>query len=234
MTPEQVSRVLAAAALRDNRHVGPADVMAWLEDIGDLDPADALTAVSRHYRSSTERLMPAHVRRIVAELNRQRGEAERSERLRRQLEALDSVAAEPVRDRSPEVKAMLAELAEKLGRGRPEAFRRPEWLENDRVRERMARAEPNPHYTGPPPQGGWPLPELEAVAGEALPAVPESAYPPDATPLAEVRADIHAADEAVLGARDSVRAALAKLRELREPTAAPTEAAEPTPAEETQ
>src|SRR5262249_11168677 len=50
MTPEQVGAVLGAAALRDNRPVGPADVMAWLEDIGDLDPADALAAVSRHYR----------------------------------------------------------------------------------------------------------------------------------------------------------------------------------------
>lgn len=163
MTPAEVSQVLAAAAMRDNRTVGPADVLAWLQDIGDLDPADALAAVSVHYREHTERLMPAHVRRIVAETNRRRGEVERSEQLRRELEALDAVAAEPARDRSPQVRAMLEELARRLGPGRPEALRRPEWLENDRARERAAQAQPNPAYAGPPPQGGWPLPETENI-----------------------------------------------------------------------
>ena len=153
--------LLRLVASFDNRRFDDATVISWQQVLDDLPFADAQTGVLRHFRDSSEWLMPVHIRRIVAELNRQRGEVERSERLRRQLEALDSVAAEPVRDRSPEVKAMLAELAEKLGRGRPEAFRRPEWLENDRARDRMARAERNPAYTGPPPQGGWPLPEPE-------------------------------------------------------------------------
>lgn len=79
MTPQEVAAVLAAAALRDNRTVGPADVMAWLQDIGDLDPADALAAVSRHYRDSTERLMPAHVRRLAKAIRAERREAEHHE-----------------------------------------------------------------------------------------------------------------------------------------------------------
>jgi hypothetical protein len=161
LTPIDVSRVLAKAAAYDRRKVGEAEIFAWMEALGDINVDDALAAVARHYHEQTEWLMPAHVVRIVTETNRRRGEVERSEQLRRELEALDSVAAEPARDRSPQVRAMLEELARRLGPGRPEAFRRPEWLENDRARERAARAEPNPAYAGPPPQGGWPLPETE-------------------------------------------------------------------------
>jgi hypothetical protein len=75
MTPGDAARVLAACALYDNRTVGHADAAAWYQTIGDLPVDDALEAVARHYRESTERMMPAHVRRIVREIRDERARA---------------------------------------------------------------------------------------------------------------------------------------------------------------
>jgi hypothetical protein len=72
VTRAEVAVVLGLAAARDYRRVGEADVLAWHEDIGDLDFDDARAAVSRHYRESTDRLMPAHVRRIVRDIHAER------------------------------------------------------------------------------------------------------------------------------------------------------------------
>jgi hypothetical protein len=52
--------VLGKAAAFDARTVGEADVEAWLECIGDeLDFQTAMERVTEHYRTSTQRLMPA-------------------------------------------------------------------------------------------------------------------------------------------------------------------------------
>ena len=72
MTLGDMARVLAKAAAYDQRTIGETDVRAWHEAIGDLDFADAHAAVTRHYRDHTERIMPAHVRRIVGELKAER------------------------------------------------------------------------------------------------------------------------------------------------------------------
>jgi hypothetical protein len=144
MSPEQVARVLAAAAARDNRTVGTADIRAWAEDIGDLDPEDALAAVSRHYRTSTDRLMPVHVRRLVIEIAEERRRAE----LRAQVDrAAAELGPEPQRRlRSPEVHRLIAQLRQSLPAADPAKVRRPEPLTWDRANERRHRAEPNPHY----------------------------------------------------------------------------------------
>ena len=65
MNKAEVVLLLTLAGTYDYRKTGDADVEAWylaLDDIG-LDAAKA--AVVRHYRDSTDRLMPAHVRRGV-------------------------------------------------------------------------------------------------------------------------------------------------------------------------
>lgn len=72
MTLGDMARVLAKAAAYDQRTIGETDVRAWHDAIGDLDFADAHTAVTRHYRNHTERIMPAHIRRMVAELKAER------------------------------------------------------------------------------------------------------------------------------------------------------------------
>lgn len=75
MTPGDVGRVLAKAAAFDQRTVGEADVLAWAEVIGDLDAADALEAVSRHYGETDRRLMPVHIRDQARRVRLERVEA---------------------------------------------------------------------------------------------------------------------------------------------------------------
>ncbi|BAL85486.1 hypothetical protein AMIS_2660 [Actinoplanes missouriensis 431] len=65
MTRSEIALLLGAIAGRDQRTIGDADVLAWHEDLGDLDFADARAAVSRHFRESTDRIMPAHIRRLT-------------------------------------------------------------------------------------------------------------------------------------------------------------------------
>lgn len=62
MTKAQVALILAAAAARDLRTVGDTDVLAWHEDLGDITYPEAREALRRHYRDSTDRIMPAHIR----------------------------------------------------------------------------------------------------------------------------------------------------------------------------
>lgn len=65
MTRAEVVLLLTAAAGRDQRTIGDADVLAWHEDIGDLDYEVARQALRLHYRDSTDRVMPAHIRRLA-------------------------------------------------------------------------------------------------------------------------------------------------------------------------
>jgi len=73
---QEVSDVLAKAAAYDQRTVGTADILAWLEVIGDLDVHDALLAVARHYSSETARIMPAHIREQVRAIHNERHQLE--------------------------------------------------------------------------------------------------------------------------------------------------------------
>jgi len=63
----EVALVLTKAAAYDRRTVGEADARAWHEVLGDVELVDALAAVARHYRDSTDWLMPAHLRRLAAQ-----------------------------------------------------------------------------------------------------------------------------------------------------------------------
>lgn len=105
MTPAETARVLAKASAFDQRTVGQADVLAWHEALADLDFADAMAAVTRHYADHTERIMPAHIRRaVVAARNsrphphevrelpsRYEEDAARNERLKRGLASVRDV-----------------------------------------------------------------------------------------------------------------------------------------------
>lgn len=79
MNRAEVATLLGLAAARDRRTVGQADVAAWLEDVGDLDFTDARAALGRHFRESTDWLMPAHIRRHVAAIRAERRRAEHHE-----------------------------------------------------------------------------------------------------------------------------------------------------------
>lgn len=75
MTRHETALLLGLAAARDYRTIGEVDVAAWHQDLADVDFADAREAVSRHYRESTDRLMPAHVRRQVKTIRAERAKA---------------------------------------------------------------------------------------------------------------------------------------------------------------
>jgi hypothetical protein len=72
MNAEETSRLLARCASYDRRKIGEADVLAWLQVLGDLRFADCDAAVIGHYTDSTDWIMPAHVRRRVLEIRNQR------------------------------------------------------------------------------------------------------------------------------------------------------------------
>ena len=76
MNRADIATLLGLAAARDRRTVGQADVAAWLEDVGDLDFADARAALGRHFRESYAWLMPVHIRRHVAAIKAERRAAE--------------------------------------------------------------------------------------------------------------------------------------------------------------
>lgn len=78
MDHSQVALLLGLASTRDYRKIGETDVMAWHQDIGDLDFEDASLAVSLHYRESTDRIMPAHVRRLVRQIRAERRRVEKT------------------------------------------------------------------------------------------------------------------------------------------------------------
>jgi hypothetical protein len=160
MTHGDVARVLTAAAARDARTIGDADVLAWHQDIGDLNFTDALEAVSRHYRETTDRIMPAHVRRIAVQLDRDRRRALRESAEQRAIES-EAAQRQHTEDRSDDVAQLIADLRKRLGDYDRNVLRRAEWVHEERIRQR-AEAEPNPLYTGPPPPGGHPVPEPDA------------------------------------------------------------------------
>ncbi len=74
MTPAETARVLAAAAAFDQRTVGTADVAAWHAALSELDYADARDAITRHYRTTTDRVMPVHVLHFAEEIRSERAQ----------------------------------------------------------------------------------------------------------------------------------------------------------------
>ncbi len=75
MTPQETSAVLAMIGTYDRREFTPTDVRAWHAT---WHPAltfeDARHAVTEHYRTSTEWLMPAHINRIAKTRRDDRGQ----------------------------------------------------------------------------------------------------------------------------------------------------------------
>lgn len=65
MNAEEVAKVLAKIRLGDNRETSREALLEWIDNIGDLEFADAIEAVRMHRRESTAYLMPAHIRENV-------------------------------------------------------------------------------------------------------------------------------------------------------------------------
>lgn len=156
MTRTETNQLLAFIAGIDNRRYDDATVLAWFEIVGDLPLADCHEAARRHFAASDAYLMPIHIRRGVDEIARERIRAVNASAHARAIEA-EHARRQHTEDRSEDVATLIAQLRDRLGDYDPNVLRRPEWVREERLRER-APAEPNPHYVAPPPPGGWPLP----------------------------------------------------------------------------
>lgn len=168
MNIEQTAVVLAKIAALDNRHDTDAAILAWHEAIGDLDYQDSLRAVAVHRMESTEYLMPAHVRQLVARLRKERGEADAKDRRIRELEDYAAQAG-PLADRSAEIQDFVHEVRDALPESNVRVLhpRQAYWEREHRDFQRWSNAEPNPLWDptmGPvgtwqasklPPQGAW-------------------------------------------------------------------------------
>lgn len=161
MNVEQAGLLLAKVAGYDNRTVGDANILAWHEALSDVDFRDALQAVAAHFRDSTDYLMPVHVRRGAEAVDRDRRRDERE-----RLEAAEverAITQGPLKDRSADVRAFVAQIRDILPPGDPDTlwYGRREWRENRERHERMRTAAPNPHYD---PAAAARLAEINAAA----------------------------------------------------------------------
>lgn len=135
---DEVGRILAKIQAFDRRNVGRAEVVVWTEALQSADPpiaeADALAAVTRWFAVTAEGwIRPAHVisgAQEVAKLRR------RLEREHAHQQAIEAAPIEAVGEHSDEVLALLRQIRDQLGPGRPDALRRPEWVRAERHRQR--------------------------------------------------------------------------------------------------
>lgn len=137
--------VLAKCQAFDRRTVGVADVEAWWEVLNDIDAQDALDAVIRHYRDRREWIMPSDVRRLAADIDRERRRADREA-----IESEEALAVRgPTTDRSREVRDAVRAI---LPKGDPDKLRwgHKHWRELQRDEERRRTAQANPDFAGYP------------------------------------------------------------------------------------
>jgi uncharacterized protein HemY len=127
MTQDDTVDLLLAMAVYDGRILGDTDSAFWYQHLASVDYQDAERAVHEHYGESTDRMMPAHVKRRVAAI--------RAERLRRERQAVPAADPDDVQAYLSELRradqeiaqgdvpAPLAGIARRVLASRPEASR---------------------------------------------------------------------------------------------------------------
>lgn len=132
MTPAETAALLAKVQAFDKRTVGRADVAAWHEVLATTELADALEAVTRHYRESADFLMPAHVRQLVKVIRSERREHHEALALPGKLED-DPARAIRMQRGTAQVREVLARIEAQLAAKRtPAAVLTP----SDEIRQR--------------------------------------------------------------------------------------------------
>lgn len=72
MKPSEVAELLGTVQAYTGRTVGAVDIAAWHEVLSDLDLQDCRQGVVRHYTTSTDWIMPAHIRAEVKRIRADR------------------------------------------------------------------------------------------------------------------------------------------------------------------
>lgn len=83
MNQTEVAKLLTVASAIDNRTVADEQVIAWHAALRQLPYDVAQEALVRHFRDSTEYLLPGHISKQAKTI---RAEQEREARIRRQIE----------------------------------------------------------------------------------------------------------------------------------------------------
>jgi hypothetical protein len=91
MEIRETAQLLAKAALVDNRQVAPETVLAWHEAIGGISYDVALEALTRHRRTSSDYLMPAHILNHAKTVNAERAHDAAAQIARRALPAPEPI-----------------------------------------------------------------------------------------------------------------------------------------------
>jgi hypothetical protein len=157
----ETALMLAQIQAYDQRTVGESDVIAWHSLLADAPFEDCQEAVRQHYAEHTDRIMPAHVRRLV------RGMASQREMTARATGWAPGQAGVPKDQALPEVTsgerlalsdlpAAVADLVARVRAELPEGSRealRPRavaWEREHRAYLRVRDGEPNPSYRPDP------------------------------------------------------------------------------------
>lgn len=160
MNLTETAQLMTMIAAFSGRNVDKSAVVAWQSVLGDIDLADAEEAVRRHFASSTDFLMVAHVRREVEQIKLERAKAARKwapgqagvapEDALPEIEG-PTLSAAAIAGMPPELRAFLNKLAEEKGLTPEQARerlapRQTYWERHQRDFQRTEKAEPNPLY----------------------------------------------------------------------------------------
>lgn len=153
MRIDETAEVLTKIAAYDRRKLGEADVRAWHAVINDVEKADAMAAVERWYAEETDWMMPAHLRRIVRDIVRERASAAAKWAPGQygipKAEPMPEISG-PVSEGelTPEVRNLLASVRAMLPEGSREALmpRTVAWEQEQAAYQRHLHAVSNPHY----------------------------------------------------------------------------------------
>ena len=148
MNLAETDQLLTLMSNLDNRKVDDATVLAWHEILHDLPFEDCRDAVTEHYTTSGDWLMPVHIVRGARELERKRIRAANEARAIAEAPATDP---RPLTDRSAEIRAEVDKVRSVLPEGDPDSLRygTKYWRRNRARIERQQRQEnpePNPLY----------------------------------------------------------------------------------------
>lgn len=146
----ETAQMLAQMQAYDQRTVGEADVIAWQALLADAPFEDCQEAIRRHYAEETDRIMPAHVRRLVRDITRER---QMSPWAPGQFgvpreQAYPEVKQVDVANLTGAVRELLAQAHVEPPGGWSEVLhpRRAAWDREHRAYLRSRNAEPNPFY----------------------------------------------------------------------------------------
>lgn len=94
MRPDEAAQVLAKCATYDPMFSKPSPALAhgWADAFSryNITQQDAMDAVTEHYVTSAERVMPAHVIRLARKLRQERSDREDADERARREDAIDA------------------------------------------------------------------------------------------------------------------------------------------------